>query len=103
MATTPVAVVDVTSLALSPLDIGLRMLLAMLVGAQLREALLQRPQHGGSASRLGAAPVEDDMEVDLLHPFRHFHQHQGIVRSGSIPTALPVCAPICWWPWGPAR
>jgi putative Mg2+ transporter-C (MgtC) family protein len=33
MATTPVAVVDVTSLALSPLDIGLRMLLAMLVGA----------------------------------------------------------------------
>ena len=33
MATTPVAVVDVSALALTPLDIGLRMLLAMLVGA----------------------------------------------------------------------
>ena len=33
MVNTPVAVVDVSSLALTPLDIGLRMLLAMLIGA----------------------------------------------------------------------
>lgn len=33
MPTTPVAVVDVSALALGPLDIGLRMLLAMLIGA----------------------------------------------------------------------
>ena len=33
MATAPVAVVDVSALALTPLDIGLRMLLAMLIGA----------------------------------------------------------------------
>ena len=33
MASTPVAVVDVSALALGPLDIGLRMMLAMLIGA----------------------------------------------------------------------
>ena len=33
MASTPVAVVDVSVLALGPLDIGLRMMLAMLIGA----------------------------------------------------------------------
>ena len=33
MVSTPVAVVDVSALALGPLDIGLRMMLAMLIGA----------------------------------------------------------------------
>ena len=33
MVSTPVAAVDVSALALTPLDIGLRMLLAMLIGA----------------------------------------------------------------------